>query len=841
MKSKTNEFKIIFVFLIMSSIMMFGQNKVVKDVYGRDIINLQGEKIYYSQKDTLISSNDQKSYKSQLKLAKVKNDFSDRPVIQAKLHNLYSIMGTSIGRNSMHSVDVDNDGIVELICAASSETFGANNFWYIMNCIAKDKSCNQIWVSPQYENSITNLEVVDLKKNKNYSIILTFTDGSIQIFDGKTRELVKLVKPVDERINSIVYGDADNDSVNDFVIACENSTYILDATTFAIKAKISQGSKYVKVGNVDADPNNEVVLSYGAVYRITGSTSTNLWRFNRNGDGLLQLSDIDGDSMQEIVFAESWYKINIYDADTKTTKYTITTNLDIDTLYLKDVNNDGVDEILYGDAQWGSIICYNAVTRAKMWSVENPDSGVAAINYADLNNDGKQELIWTSGWRSTGPDYLNIYDVAGKKLIWKSADVVGPFYAIEKGDVDGDGKDEIVAVSYEGESGYESGVLVIIDAQTNKVKWKSEVGFLKQIWTGLHNVSIKDIDNDGQNEIIIAAGEYYTGAIWIIDGKNYSIKSSYVFSTDDIDELYALTVDDIDNDAEQELIVASNKNLYSIRPSDWAIEWKVSISNYSYEKPILRCSDLNGDGKKETILCKGEIQIVNGSDQSFWTSQENNYVNFDLFDFNDDGVLDIVATTTNGYIVTIDGKSKEIINEINPEISEIYSVRLKKIENDILYIYSCDGRIHFYKNEFSRMVSPQLGLNVGELESLKVFDSLNNDIEVLIGTKTSVLRMNPEIESFLLSTNLEPSNVSIKNDFQIYPVPAKDVISLKLPGQDILNCFYDILDINGRIIKSNIPIKNQQEEVDLTGLNSGFYFMRLKTNSSNSIKKFIIE
>lgn len=831
---------IIFASLFMASIVTYGQINVQKDFYGRELIDYKGKKVNYSEGESKATSQNFKSDPAYLKISNGQQSLATKTPLKANITTLYSIMGTSIGRNSMHSIDIDNDGTVELICTASSQGFGSGEFWYIMHYNSTDNSCDQIWTSTQYSKRITTLEVIDINNDNTYEILLCFNDGTIQIYNGKTRELTKEVKPVNEQINSIVYADGNNDSKKDFVISCANNTYVVDPITYSVKSTITQGSNYVRVGNVDANPDNEIVLSYGAVYRITGSTVSNLWRFNKNGTGMVELSNIDGDAAQEIIFAESWYKINIYDADTKTTKYTITTDLDIQSLYLKDTNNDGVDEILYGDGQWGKVFCYDAVTRAKMWSVTNPEHGVAAINYADLNNDGKQELIWSAGWTSTGADYLYIHSVVDNKLLWRSDDIVGPFYAIAKGDVDQDGKDEIVAVSYESESGYGSGVLLIIDAQTNKLKWKSDGDFFYQVWTGIYDLAINDIDNDGQNEIIIAAGQTYTGKIWIVDGKNHSIKSSNLFTSDDIDEFYSLTVDDVDDDGEPELMAVSNSTLYAIRASDWAIKWKVSVPSIYY-KPILRCADLDGDGKKETILCKGEIQIVNGLDQSYSNSDESNYNNFDLFDYNEDGVLDIVASTTNGHIVTIDGKTKNILKDINPETAAIASVRMQKLGNSIVYVYSCDGRINFYKNDSSCLATQVLGNKIGEIESLKIIDFQSDPAEILVGTPISVLRMNAKLTGTVLNTKSINSDVAINKSLQMYPNPAKNEIFLKKLDDTIVHYSFDLISSNGQFIKRNVQATNPVEKIDVTGLSPGIYLLRLNINDAYYLKKIIKE
>ncbi len=836
MKTKKT-IKPIFLFLSLFSLVVLGQKKEIKDNNGRIIINSKGQKINYSKIDEVT-----KEFKKTSSIINKETTFSSKSnatkdTINAKAYTAFSIMGTSIGRNSMNSVDIDNDGITEIICSAATQTFGQSDYWYIMRYNSIDGTYSQIWTSPQYSQKIGKLEVVDFNNDNNYKVLLGFEDGSIEIYDGKTRDLLKKIRPVNEKINDLVYADADNDSKKDIVIACEYNTYVLDANSFQQKFKITQGSNHVRVGNVDADSKNEIVLSYGAVYRISGSNVSNVWRFYTGYDGEVELSDIDGDSKLEIIFAEPWYKINVYDADTKTIKYTLATDLDIDTLYMKDVNNDGIDEIIFGDAQWGEIVCYNSVTRAKMWSVNNPDHGVAAINYADVNNDGKKELVWSAGWTSTGADYMYIYNLTENKVLWKSDDIVGPFYAVAKGDVDKDGKDEIVGVSYESESGYESGILVIIDAQTNKLKWKSDGYFLSDVWTGLYNLSIKDIDKDGQNEIIIAAGKTYTGQIWIIDGKNHSIKSSHIFSSDNIREFYSMTVDDVDNDGEEDLLAVNSSMLYAIRPSDWAILWKVEIVN-NYIKPILRTSDLNGDEKKESILCKGNLQIIDGANQSIWTSTESNYVNFDLFDYNSDGTMDIVVTTKDGHIKILDGISKNLINDLNPETTEISSIRVKKVGNDLVYVYSCDGRINYYKNNSKSTVTQFFGTKIGEIEGLKIYDTGTDVTEILFGTGNSIIRLNPNLANLGLATI---DVKSIVNNLSIYPVPAKDELFINFQNFDFTKFSYDIINTNGQIVKSQSKMVKLGEKIDVSFLPSGLYIINVKGNNLNFSKKFIKE
>ncbi|MCO5267055.1 MAG: hypothetical protein M9948_14415 [Lentimicrobium sp.] len=104
----------------------------------------------------------------------------------------------------------------------------------------------------------------------------------------------------------------------------------------------------MRCGNVDAEPSNELVYSGGQVVRISGQSASLIWTFYENlwGGGLVELTDLDGDLIQEIVFAQAWNSIEVFDADIQLLKYQISTDLDIDALSLADVDNDGLNEIL---------------------------------------------------------------------------------------------------------------------------------------------------------------------------------------------------------------------------------------------------------------------------------------------------------------------------------------------------------------------------------------------------------------------------------------------------------------------------------------------------------------
>ncbi len=731
--------RVILILTLSTWVAVNGQNHIKTDSYITDLIGFEIGDIYNS------NSNPQSRIMNvQGKSATALNYTTIKDTVVAEFDNLFSVMGTSIGKNSMHSLDIDNDGMNEIICAASTIDYALADFWYIIRYNSLDSTYHQIWTSQQYTNPITTIEIVDLNKDRNYKIFIGFVNGTIQVINALTKELEREVKSVNEKINSIIYADADNDLRMELIISCENSTYILNPNTFIVKFKINKGALNVRVGNVEKDTLNEIVLSSGMVYQLKDSVLTTIWNFT-DEDWYMELSDIDNDKLQEIIHERKWYYINIYDVDTKTTKYSIRTTGDNEVLLLKDVNTDSIVEIIYGDVQSGDVICYNSITRVKLWTLKSISPGVSAIIYEDVDNDGKPELIWSAGWFTTLEDYMYIYSIPENKLRWISEDINGPFFAIASGDVDKDGNTEIVAVSYKSESGRGDGLILIIDALTNKIKWKSSNGFLNTGRNGIYNVSVNDFDKDGNYEIIIASGSLNHGKIWVIDGKNKIIKSSHTFSTEGAGIFYSIAIEDIDNDNVKEFIVGDYKTLYVITPSDWTIEWSIGI-NSDHSKPIIRYGDINGDGKKEILVCKHQFQIINPTDHSIWTSLESNYINLDIYDLDRDSIPEIITSTSDGKIIIINGRTKTKIKEINLEVNEISSVKVFNHNNSNLFIYTCDGRINFYINDSSHVVTQSFGKIIGEIEGLKIVSS-SNITNLLIGTPISILKISGKVFS----------------------------------------------------------------------------------------------
>ena len=76
---------------------------------------------------------------------------------------------------------------------------------------------------------------------------------------------------------------------------------------------------------------------------------------------------------------------------------------------------------------------------------------------------------------------------------------------------------------------------------------------------------------------------------------------------------------------------------------------------------------------------------------------------------------------------------------------------------------------------------------------------------------------------------------TLDKSIRIYPNPSNGIFNIQNNGNINLTSI-EVIDINGRVIKSNTSTFNQ---VDLNDVSNGIYFVKLKSNSTTITKKVI--
>ena len=710
------------------------KNQQQKDLYSRPVFNEAGEKQNYTYEETRYAEKSATTSQSTTNLFQQQNDGGEDYIIWN-----YRIFGKDMGRNALLSEDIDNDGKIEIICSAVQSDWLSSGYWYIIEYNQSTQKYEITWSSQINSSQIASIVACDLNKDAVSEIYVAYKNGDINLFDGQTLDQISSFNTSSE-IKEIRIGDPDNDSNAEIAVLTKNSLKLFNIDELTPEQEFPVSADNFEIGNVDDDEHFEVVYNTGKVMEYQNSQKLEEWTFHTEySQGLIRLADIDKDQKKEIISAESWYNIVVYDADEEAIKYSIESDLDIDYLLMYDVNGDTIPEILYGDGQWGEIHFIDAVNQQEIWEIHNPEHGVMGISIADFDNNGILDVIWGAGWSSTGSDNLFVANLDSKTIGWQSLDIDGPFYTLEIGDIDNDGTNEIVTISYESGSGYDSGIISVFDAETHEIEWQSDGNLLGYAWQGIFSMDIDDIDLDNNLEIVVAAGETYTGAIRIIDGKTKEMKREKIFTGEDLDEFYVQAIGNIDNDNNKEIVVAGTDRLSIINAEDLSVEWNSGNLFGDYVKPThVMIDSIDADEAQEIILCKRMMYIIDAQSKQIYSSVHDNYVYFDLQDVDNDGLKEIVALTSK----------LKLIRTIELEIQSLQTIHVTDLDKNgnEEYLLTGNGRIYFYIDDAGLTESPVYDTNLGEFDALKTVDLTGDGKdEILFGTTTGITEISSNI------------------------------------------------------------------------------------------------
>lgn len=773
----------------------------------------------------------------------------------------FGIFGSGIGMTGIVIADIDNDGIIEIICGGSTFRGPGNlfeNFWYILEYSTMSQEYDVQWISDLYPEGISNIAGFDVDDSDTFNIFIGLLNGDIRVYDGSTLAEIGYIDSPCSSVNRIIFADADNDSENEITFCDDENLFIYDATSLSLESQIPYGADDFEVGNVDSDLAKEIILANGLVLEFDGNTTTVEWDYLGGDFGyLIELSDIDSDNMEEIIGASHWYYVTAFDADIQSPKWQIPTDLDVDALLVSDVDGDDIEDVLYGDGQWGEIHCYDAITLNEKWQINNSDHGVTDIAVFDTDDDGDLEILWGAGATSTGADHLFIHSIPTLSFEWQSQDIDGPFHAIDVGDVDSDGQQEIIIASFKSTNGYDDGFVFVFDALTHVLEWQSEENmFGGYAWTGIHDLQIGDVDDDGDQEIVIATDRLYDGAIYIINGITHIMEQSNFY--DEGAPIYSLAIADIDNDGETELIAGAGREhtgapgvyVYVINGSSGAIEWhSISLGSYWSQFYTLEVGNIDGDEALEIVAINDNIYVFDGISHQQWQSSLGGYYGLDLHDIDNDGIEEILVGTSDGNIIAIDGQSYQ--EELNLNVSSSPIVGLRAYDfyegEGIKLVFSSSSLLNIYSIQDSALLwqSESLGSSAGDYNSLVVSDIDSDEFaEIVVGTNYTVVEFKESYIEYIdeeEEIRTQSTKVAL---FQNYPNPLNSDTRIEYILPESGNVKLSIYNIKGQLIKTLVhgfqTAGSYSVMFKAKNLNSGVYFYRINFGSYTSVRKCIV-
>ena len=452
--------------------------------------------------------------------------------------------------------DLDGDGMQEIVGASA---------WNKITILDADRKTPSWELSTSHD--IAALQVIDTDGDGRPEIL--YGDGQwgkVRAIDAQSRTEQWSITNPEHGVSGLAFGDTDLDGKREILWGAGGSSsgpdylFIAEPETGRIKWKNLDyfGLNAIGLGDLNDDADDEIVMlsrasnsgyaggilhsfnakTHALTYQQPLGTSTFM------GDGPLKLGDVDGDNRTELVIAT-------------------------------------------GESYDGFLQVRDGTTLAlKRQSSSYDGNFFSALALGDVDNDGRIEIVAGQGRAHTGAPgaYLIVFDGATLQEKWRSVDLGnswGKIYAIKLADLDGDGRQEIIASTTESR-------LIIFDGVDHTLKLMIE--------SPARALEVADIDGDGGFEVLVGRTD---GKIDVFDGSSYTLKQTVTtFGAAGVD---ALRVADLEGDGSSEWLVASG-GVLSILDGERLLWRSANLGSNLGLGNQLEVKDTDGDGLKEIFI-----------------------------------------------------------------------------------------------------------------------------------------------------------------------------------------------------------------------------------------------
>lgn len=263
-----------------------------------------------------------------------------------------------------------------------------------------------------------------------------------------------------------------------------------------------------------------------------------------------------------------------------------------------DLDADGVPEIVYGTDN-GHVYCLNNAGQVKWRYDEFAPYGRSGPNIADLNGDGKGEVLITRSNVGNATCLIAI-DHTGR-LVWRTQDVMQGYVSNAVVDFENDGRLEVL-------HGDKGNYLYCENADGSR-RWKVELGGRGLFWAP----AVADIDGDGSLDAVagLRGEDPVSGACVYVVGSDGTIEHRLDLGNG---ANAAPAIGDIDGDGQLEIVV-STQGPSQIQCISFGAAGRVAWPSLRGSSAMTACSAGVSQGKPVSpaaIAAKGEGKLQTG-------------------------------------------------------------------------------------------------------------------------------------------------------------------------------------------------------------------------------------
>jgi hypothetical protein len=312
-----------------------------------------------------------------------------------------------------------------------------------------------------------------------------------------------------------------------------------------------------------------------------------------------------------------------------------------------------------------------ATTPINVPGLASGQSNTVSLVAADFNGDSKQDVVFTTTPLGSSASTISVALGNGDGTFAPQADyaIPGVVLALAVADLNGDGKPDIVFLSDPSNEGIADLTQTVIEAMLNKGDGTFQAAQAITPQANLEALAVGDVNGDGKQDLVVSTGNGFTSSagnvlVYLGNGDGSFQKPSSLSAG-----AYPgpVTIADMNNDGHPDIVVYttdSNSNPFLdilLGNGNGTFQTATSAALPEGVVSSLAVADLNGDKKPDVVLtaCCGLAYTMaafgNGDgtiavDGTLGTGVSSTFVKIN--DFNGDGIPDLLLTS-NLYSIDV--------------------------------------------------------------------------------------------------------------------------------------------------------------------------------------------
>jgi len=376
------------------------------------------------------------------------------------------------------------------------------------------------------------------------------------------------------------------------------------------------------IPDVNGDGRDEIVVGIGKsgvdnVFCLDGASSgaaSVVWQFETVGgvsggscygdQSIVPISDTETNGHANVLIGTAWGGRTAYDFDTLAAGeiWRFDTYLDLGSGWVyslcevSDVTGDGVPEYAFGaGSNCDAVILVDGASAGPqattLWRYAAGDAVYSVRNLGDVNGDGKDDVL-----AAVGDNIDRIVCLEGDSanpagtVLWSYNPGTSVFACGVLPDVTGDGVDEALAVLWT----LAGSAVRCLSGANGALVWSST-----QITDyGMAVDALQDITGDGKNEIVVSS---WANAVSVLDGADGTLVWKHTVGTLNGGDVWtARAIADLNSDGRQDVVAGSfDYKVYALDGRSGLVLWAFDTGNRVFSvDPV---GDLNGDGRPEVV------------------------------------------------------------------------------------------------------------------------------------------------------------------------------------------------------------------------------------------------